>query len=114
MVLLADAVVDPTVSYESFRLKNMGSCESFPACLNNQAFYATSNYIGSFKLPGFAARVDTLTVSGFSGGSNFVAMLTILYPDWIKGTAMMNGALFGAYGYDGNIADNAMTIATQK
>lgn len=46
-------------------------------------------------MPALGAQIDTVTVSGFSGGSSFTSLLSAVEPDRFDGFAMLNGGMFG-------------------
>ena len=61
----------------------------------NKQFYSTASINPSWQLPALGAQSNTVTVSGFSGGSSFATLLSAVEPERFDGFALLNGGIFG-------------------
>ena len=43
------------------------------------------------SLPGFGAEPNSVTISGFSGGSKMAGMMTVIYSETFKGSGLLAG-----------------------
>ena len=76
----------------------MGPCPSNQSpfeCLFSKSFNTWIWLQPDDILPSFGAEADTITISGFSGGSATSTNLQTIYSDTIKGAGLLNGGPYG-------------------
>ena len=93
----------------------MGNCETFPDCYSDIKTYSPVWLDGDLKLPPLQAENDTVTISGFSGGSSMTVLMSVLYPERFAGFGPMHGGIpFGGRGNSVTVADSIALVAERE
>lgn len=64
-------------------------------CIVQHSAWSPVWFDTSLNLPSLGADADTVTMSGYSGGSYFAAQQAVINSDVIKGAGMFNGGPYG-------------------
>ena len=62
-----------------------------------QSFWVPAFFDPTLKLPPLEIESDSITISGFSGGSYTSTNMHVIYSDVFKGVGLFSGGPFGIY-----------------
>ena len=80
-------------------------------CAFSHAGWAIVWMDSDWNLPSLGADPDTITMSGFSGGSYQTSMMSVIHSDLIKGVGLFNGGPYANSVLDRDTPDEGKSIA---